>query len=134
MALEPKIVRRSRILTKPGPRPASATSPPREPATAGPESVAPRRPILKLKIPPATPVEAPPAPTARSRPVRLEAPTLPDGPQWKCKPCGALVVLTGQEADDAIIRCSSCNARLGLAGNFKPDAPDAGKVRARRLS
>lgn len=77
----------------------------------------PRRPILKLKIAPA----APPAPALASEPAA--------GARWKCKPCGGVVVITGDEPADQEIRCPACNARLGLADDFHAD----GKVRARRL-
>lgn len=77
----------------------------------------PRRPILKLKI-------APPLPKAPEPP-----PPEPAGDRWKCKPCGGIVVITGDEAADQEVRCPACNARLGLAGDFHAD----GKVRARRL-
>lgn len=79
---------------------------------------APRRPILKLKI-------SPPAPKA-AEPVAVAPPA---GDRWKCKPCGGVVVITGEEPADLEIRCPACNARLGLAGEFHND----GKVRARRL-
>ncbi|MDB5472642.1 MAG: hypothetical protein JWR84_4202 [Caulobacter sp.] len=82
----------------------------------------PRRPILKLKFPPASPPAPVPTPT----------PAEPAGTRWKCKPCGGVVVITGLEPADEDVRCPACNARLGLAGDFQ--APDGdGKVRARRL-
>jgi hypothetical protein len=34
-------------------------------------------------------------------------------------------------ADDEAVRCPSCNARLGKAAQFRTDAPDQAKVRAR---
>ena len=81
----------------------------------------PRRPILKLKFPPAAAPAPAPAPLSELVGVR-----------WKCKPCGALVTVTGQEPPDADVRCPACNARLGLAGDFQtPEG--AAKVRARRL-
>ncbi len=80
----------------------------------------PRRPILKLKFPPASPPAQPPAPA--------EEP----GSRWKCKPCGGVVVITGLEPATDDIRCLACNARLGQAADFH--APDGdSKVRARRL-
>lgn len=69
-------------------------------------SDAPRRPVLKLKNPP------------------------PKPSRWKCKPCGAVVELTGREAPDETIRCPACNARLGVVADFR--SPTA-SVRARRL-
>lgn len=77
---------------------------------------APRRPILSLKFPPA-PKAAPPPPPKEQR--------------WKCKPCGAAVVLTGGEPENQEIRCPACNAKLGLAGQFLSDPPSP-RIRARR--
>ncbi|MDO9337370.1 MAG: hypothetical protein Q7T61_13285 [Caulobacter sp.] len=82
----------------------------------------PRRPILKLKFPPAAPPSLPePPPPAQAA-----------GTRWKCKPCGGVVVITGQEPADQDIRCPACNARLGTAGDFQAEDGE-GKVRARRL-
>ena len=81
----------------------------------------PRRSILKLKLPPATP--AAPAPEA--------APEVGAGTRWTCKPCGAVLVITGQESADQEIRCPVCNARLGVAGDSLIDG--GSKLRARRL-
>ncbi|WGM39795.1 hypothetical protein [Caulobacter sp. NIBR1757] len=80
----------------------------------------PRRPILKLKFPPAAPPRPEPTPVESA------------GDRWKCKPCGGVVVITGQEPADQEVRCPACNARLGLAGDFQT-ADGGGKVRARRL-
>jgi len=71
-----------------------------------------KRAILSLKNPPKPKVE----------------PIL----RWKCKPCGGIVVLTGKEGPEEVIRCPACNARLGKAGQFLSDPPDE-KVRARRF-
>ena len=131
MTLEPKIVRRSRILTRPVARQAPSALPAREPMVEGAEPGAAKRPILKLKFPPAVPATLPSAATVKTASASA---SLPSGPQWKCKPCGALIVLTGSEPDDAVIRCPSCNARLGVAAHFKAEAPDTAKVRARRVS
>jgi DNA-directed RNA polymerase subunit RPC12/RpoP len=70
----------------------------------------PRRSVLTLKSSPA------------------KAPAL----QWKCKPCGAAFEVAGELADDAAVRCPSCNARLGRAEQFRSDPPDP-KVRARQV-
>ena len=72
-----------------------------------------RRPILRLKNPPA----AKPVVAAPSR--------------WKCKPCGALVTVTGEEPADDIVRCPACNAKLGVAGDFSSDPPELSRLRAR---
>lgn len=73
----------------------------------------PRRPILSLKRAP-----APPPSKATS---------------WKCKPCGAVLVITGAEDPAADVRCPSCNARLGVAADFH--APETtSKIRARKVS
>jgi len=74
----------------------------------------PKRPTLHLKLTPKSlaPAPAKPAPT------------------WKCKPCGASLQVDGALADDAAVRCPSCNARLGLAADFRQEPPGA-KVRAR---
>lgn len=77
---------------------------------------APRRPILSLKFPPPPKTAPPPAPKES---------------RWKCKPCGAAVVLTGNEPEAREIRCPACNAKLGLAGQFLSDPPSP-KIRARR--
>lgn len=71
----------------------------------------PPRRILSLKNPP-PPKPAPP-------------------PTWKCKPCGAVVPITGTESAEAEVRCPKCNARLGLAGDFNANPPRTEKVRAR---
>jgi DNA-directed RNA polymerase subunit RPC12/RpoP len=72
-----------------------------------------RRPILKLKNPP----PPKPAPAVASK--------------WKCKPCGALVTVTGEEAADDVVRCPACNAKLGVAGDFSSDPPELSRLRAR---
>ncbi|UTP39564.1 hypothetical protein M9M90_20550 [Phenylobacterium sp. LH3H17] len=79
-----------------------------------------RRPILKLKNPPKVIVPGAPAPP----------PPPPPAHEWKCKPCGAgLSVAPGLE-DAAEVRCPSCNAKLGTAGDFRADPPPA-RLRAR---
>ena len=81
-----------------------------------------RRPILSLKNPPKVVV-----PEARKK-----APEPPPAVQfdWKCKPCGAGVLIDEALGDEAVIRCPSCNAKLGTAGDFRADPPPA-KLRAR---
>ncbi|HLY80969.1 MAG TPA: hypothetical protein VKQ70_16435 [Caulobacteraceae bacterium] len=79
----------------------------------------PRRPTLHLKFAPAVP--AAPAPAAAPATV------------WKCKPCGKTVPVGPDLDDDASVRCPACNARLGLARDFRQDPPSP-KLRARRVS
>ncbi|MCR5879706.1 hypothetical protein [Phenylobacterium sp. J367] len=80
----------------------------------------PRRKILSLKNPPPLPVP-PPAPAP--------APEPPAG-AWKCKPCGTRLDVPEDSDPEAVVRCPSCNANLGKAGQFLSDPP--GKVRARK--
>ena len=75
-----------------------------------------RRPILRLKNPPA----AKPVVAAPSR--------------WKCKPCGTLISLTGEEPEDDVVRCPSCNAKLGSIGDFRAAEGDPTRVRARKAA
>jgi len=82
----------------------------------------PKRPILHLKFPPSTPVGGPAAPTA---PPASKAMT------WKCKPCGKPFQVLAELADEDSVRCPACNARLGLAADFRSDPPNLEKVRAR---
>lgn len=81
-----------------------------------------RRPILSLKNPPkVVPPEAPkPAPQAQPA-VQFD---------WKCKPCGAGVLIDAALGDEAVVRCPSCNAKLGTAGDFRAEPPPS-KLRAR---
>jgi len=83
----------------------------------------PRRPTLHLKLAPTA------APSAK--PVAA-APATPDAPTWKCKPCGKTVPVGADLDDEAVVRCPSCNARLGLARDFRQDPPSP-KLRARRV-
>jgi len=78
-----------------------------------------QRPTLHLKFAPAI------APTALS-------PTAPSaaGSAWKCKPCGTSFQVDAGLGDGEAVRCPSCNARLGLAGEFRQDPPSP-KLRAR---
>ncbi len=101
----------------------------------------PRRRTLSLKpgAAPKLPLEAPdtrPAAFVRTTPAthaRRAPPPPPPPPEptfgWKCKPCG-----TGFDppdlADDVTVRCPSCNARIGLVGDFK-QVPPPNRLRAR---
>lgn len=82
-----------------------------------------RRPILSLKNPPKVVV-----PEARKKAPEPPPPAVHF--DWKCKPCGAGVLIDEALGDEAVIRCPSCNAKLGTAGDFRADPPPA-KLRAR---
>lgn len=86
-----------------------------------------RRPILSLKNPPKV---VPPIAAKAAKPAA--APATPPAPQhdWKCKPCGTGFSIDAALGDEAVIRCPSCNAKLGTAGDFRAD-PLPTKVRAR---
>ncbi|WP_372781924.1 hypothetical protein [Phenylobacterium sp.] len=71
----------------------------------------PRRPILRLKTALAPKAAAPLA--------------------WRCKPCGAAVEVAPALADEDEVRCPSCNAALGRAGQFRADPPQLQRIRAR---
>ncbi|HEX4197868.1 MAG TPA: hypothetical protein VHZ26_10530 [Caulobacteraceae bacterium] len=86
----------------------------------------PRRPILHLKFPPSTPIAVPGAPA-----VPAAAPPAPRTMTWKCKPCGKPFQVLGELADGDSVRCPACNARLGMAGDFRAEPPELDKVRAR---
>ncbi|MBX3480285.1 MAG: hypothetical protein KF842_07785 [Caulobacter sp.] len=86
------------------------------------------RPILRLKIPPA------PRPVAPQPPAR--EPAVAPAPKviWRCKPCGAEVVLPDTAEEGDIVRCRNCNANLGKAVHFLSDPPETSRLRARRGS
>jgi putative FmdB family regulatory protein len=117
----------------------------------------PRRPILHLKFPasPATedgPPKAVPLnprraqanvfipeprakPAFRPRPAAAPIAAPPPRPvfDWKCKPCGKGFAVAAELMDDDAVRCPNCNARLGLARDFRATPPNIDKVRARYL-
>jgi len=119
----------------------------------------PRRPTLHLKFPatsptddgqpkavPLNPRRAQPnvfipepraKPVFRPRPAPAPAPVAVPQPRatfdWKCKPCGKGFVVAPELADDEAVRCPNCNARLGLARDFRASPPNVDKVRARYL-
>ncbi|HYD46283.1 MAG TPA: hypothetical protein VEA79_13540 [Phenylobacterium sp.] len=86
-----------------------------------------RRPILRLKNPPPLPAP-PPAPAAASRPGQPAA-----EPGWKCKPCGARLVLPETWAEGDELRCPNCNAKIGLVKDIMSDPPETSRLRARRV-
>lgn len=81
------------------------------------------RPILRLKFPPAA-KPAEPAPVAAQ----------PPKPTWRCKPCGAEVILPVSAEEGDIVRCAGCNANLGKAVHFLSDPPETSRLRARLRS
>lgn len=109
------------------------------------ESEPPRRKTLSLKSPVAAPGGPPPLermvkPSARTTvftPQTSAPPPPPPAPvvtgDWKCKPCGTRFDPPTDLADEDSVRCPSCNARLGLASDFRSDPPNVAKLRARWL-
>jgi len=73
----------------------------------------PKRATLHLKLAPKT-----------------VAPELAKALTWKCKPCGKSLQVDDALADSEAVRCPSCKARLGVAGDFRSEPPGA-KLRAR---
>jgi DNA-directed RNA polymerase subunit RPC12/RpoP len=99
------------------------------------------RKILSLKSGVAAPGGPPPLeriqrPAGRKR-VVITAPEPPPPPpatgDFKCKPCGTRFDPPAELADEDSVRCPSCNARLGLASDFRADPPNVDKLRARYL-
>ncbi len=82
----------------------------------------------------------PPKPQRAPRLSRFEAPQAPAAPKpratfdWKCKPCGKGFNVPFEAADEDAVRCPNCNARLGLARDFRADPPNLAKVRARLVA
>jgi len=74
----------------------------------------PRRPTLRLKFPPPLP-----------------QPSVVKPKEFKCRPCGTVLQVAPELADEDSVRCPSCNARLGLARDFRSDPPNFEKLRAR---
>jgi hypothetical protein len=108
------------------------------------ESEPPRRKTLSLKSPVAAPGGPPPLermvkPSARTTVFTPSAAPPPPPPapapvgDWKCKPCGTRFDPPAELADEDHVRCPSCNARLGLASDFRSDPPNVAKLRARWL-
>ena len=50
---------------------------------------------------------------------------------WKCRPCGAPVEVAYGLADDEVIRCPNCNAKLGKAADFYAPTDTFARLRAR---
>lgn len=101
------------------------------------DSEPPRRKILSLK----SGIAAPGGPKPLERIARPPRPVVPEPPpppppavgDWKCKPCGTRFDPSPDLADDDSVRCPSCNARLGLASDFRAEPPNVDKLRARWL-
>jgi DNA-directed RNA polymerase subunit RPC12/RpoP len=114
---------------------------------ADPDAPAPKPPAPRpLMIAPATRVTRPTVreftPAKSTRPPRLaRPPRIEPEPKpkqnlfaWKCKPCGKGFDVAAELADEDSVRCPSCNARLGLARDFRSDPPNLDKVRARAVA
>ena len=109
------------------------------------ESEPPRRKTLSLKSAVAAPGGPPPLermvkPAGRTVFIAPSGPAAPPPPppapvvgDWKCKPCGTRFDPPVELADEDHVRCPSCNARLGLASDFRSDPPNVAKLRARWL-
>lgn len=102
------------------------------------DSEPPRRKILSLKSGVAAPGGPPPLERLQktARVVTPEPAPPPPPPQvgdWKCKPCGTRFDPPAELADEDHVRCPSCNARLGVAADFRADPPRVEKTRARYL-
>ncbi|MEH0198932.1 hypothetical protein V7S57_24160 [Caulobacter sp. CCNWLY153] len=101
------------------------------------ESEPPRRKILSLKSGVAAPGGPPPLERLQKAvKVVTPEPAPPPPPavgDWKCKPCGTRFDPPVELADSDHVRCPSCNARLGLASDFRADPPRVEKLRARYL-
>ena len=101
------------------------------------------RKILSLKSGVAAPggpppLERIPRPAGAKRVVvRTPEPPPPAPPpatgDFKCKPCGTRFDPPAELADEDSVRCPSCNARLGLASDFRATPPNVDKLRARYL-
>jgi DNA-directed RNA polymerase subunit RPC12/RpoP len=107
------------------------------------ESEPPRRKTLSLKSAVAAPGGPPPLERMVKTPGRTvfvtpqaapaPPPTPPATGDWKCKPCGTRFDPPTDLPDEESVRCPSCNARLGLASDFRADPPNVDKLRARWL-
>ena len=105
----------------------------------------PKRPTLRLKFPPKLPdppaaekpaprpFMTPPPSRPFARPQTAAPPPAPVG-EWKCKPCGAALNVPADLPDEESVRCPSCNARLGLASDFRMDPPNISRLWARSVA
>ena len=76
--------------------------------------------------------ERPARPPRPPRPSREAKPAERPAHGWKCKPCGAFFDAPAEAPDDEVVRCPGCNARLGVAGDFRQDPPPS-RLRARPM-
>jgi DNA-directed RNA polymerase subunit RPC12/RpoP len=88
----------------------------------------PKRPTLRLKFPPPMPV-TPMTPVAK--PAKPGVAAAVKAPEWKCKPCGTAFQVPSELTDEESVRCPSCNAKLGLAKDFRDTPPNTSRLRAR---
>ena len=86
------------------------------------------RKILSLKNPPTRPLGPEPI-RPKIAPTR-PAPPAPEVFGWKCKPCGTGFNVASSLEDTAVVRCPACNAKIGLAAEFRAD-PIPARLRAR---
>jgi DNA-directed RNA polymerase subunit RPC12/RpoP len=102
------------------------------------DSEPPRRKILSLKSGVAAPGGPKPLERLPPRQTRIVIPEPPPAAppatgDFKCKPCGTRFDPPIDLADEDSVRCPSCNARLGLASDFRAVPPNVEKLRARYL-
>jgi hypothetical protein len=55
----------------------------------------------------------------------------PEPAAWLCKPCGTRFTPDAALAPETPVRCPSCNAKLGKAGDFADPQPGFPRLRAR---
>ena len=84
------------------------------------------QPLIPLRA--GKPGRPPRAPRPFSPPQPVERPTH----GWKCKPGGAFFDPPAEGPDDEVVRCPDCNARIGVAGDFRQTPPPA-RLRARPM-
>ena len=76
--------------------------------------------------------DRPARPPRPPRPFREAKPVERPSHGWKCKPCGAFFDPPAEGPDDEVVRCPGCNARIGIAGDFRQTPPPA-RLRARPM-
>jgi DNA-directed RNA polymerase subunit RPC12/RpoP len=73
-----------------------------------------------------------PRPFRSPRPPKESKPVERPSHGWKCKPCGAFFDPPAEGPDDEVVRCPGCNARIGVAGDFRQTSPPT-RLRARPM-